>query len=190
MTDLDGYPGDMDGLERLTDRDIERILAGDETRPADEAWIAIVDAVRVAAQAQVDPYVAARHVATAVTAATEVADLAARPREPVPNRTSWRRRTVFAGLLSTLAGKIAVAGAGVALAAAGAGAAGVLPGPAQDFVDDAVFGREVEPAGSQVKVRVRVEAQDPAAAGKRVRTEGAVGDGAPGAPEETPTQSP
>jgi len=150
-------------MSDLNKKDIEALLGG---RAPDglEQMAALLARVRQEASASVDPAVASRHIAAAANAVRET---------PVPSpvpvsttRRTWRRRTVFAGLLSTIFGKVFMGAVALAAVTAGAGAAGVLPDPVQGFVDgneeihrianeireQAVL-HEQEPAGDQVHLR-------------------------------------
>lgn len=119
-------------MSGLSKRDIEALLGG---RGPDglEQLAGLIERVRQEASAPVDPAVASRHIAAAAIAARQT---------PVPTpapvstaRRTWRRRTVFAGVLSTIFGKLFMGAVALAAVTAGAGAAGVLPDPVQGFID-------------------------------------------------------
>ncbi|MCB2224965.1 MAG: hypothetical protein KQH83_12415, partial [Actinobacteria bacterium] len=105
-----------------------------------DTWAGFLDDLQAMAAAPGDE-VAAVHVAAA--AAAVPSDPAATPGAARPTAPLWRRRTVFTGLFSTIIGKVLAGTMAVAAATAGVGAAGALPDPMQDFMDDHVFQREL-----------------------------------------------
>jgi hypothetical protein len=118
-------------MSDLNTPDVEALLGG--RAPSELGPLAaLVDRLRREASFPADPAMTERHVAAAAAAAREGAVLDTAP--GVPTRRLWRRRTVFAGLLSTIAGKIVIGVVAVAAAMAGAGAAGVLPDPMNPLV--------------------------------------------------------
>ncbi|HSQ38000.1 MAG TPA: hypothetical protein VLS92_08930 [Acidimicrobiia bacterium] len=119
-------------MSGLHEQDIEALLGG-RAPGGLEHLAALVERVRREADLPVEPATARQHVIAAAAAAWE--NPASLPTLEAPGRPTWRRRTVFAGLLSTIFGKIFLGAVAVAAATAGAGAAGVLPDPIQGFVE-------------------------------------------------------
>jgi hypothetical protein len=119
-------------MSGLHEQDIEALLGG-RAPGGLEHLAALVGRVKREADLPIDPAKARQHVIAAATAARENPAPASSPESS--GRPTWRRRTVFAGLLSTIFGKILLGAVAVAAATAGAGAAGVLPDPIQGFVE-------------------------------------------------------
>jgi len=119
-------------MSGLHEQDIEALLGG-RAPGGLEHLAALVERVRREADLPVEPTTARQHVMAAAAAARE--NPAPVPTLEAPGRPTWRRRTVFAGLLSTAFGKIFLGAVAVAAATAGAGAADVLPDPIQGFVE-------------------------------------------------------
>ncbi|MCJ7725534.1 MAG: hypothetical protein MUP76_04000, partial [Acidimicrobiia bacterium] len=120
-----------------------------------EQWESFVRDVRKMTQAP-STETAADHISAAAEAARTAPVIGpAAVRSTVPRS---RRRTVFASLISTLIGKILIGSMAVAAATAGVGAAGALPDPVQDFVDDHVFQREH--LGTQQLDQIRVHTNE------------------------------
>ena len=118
-------------MSDLNDRDVEALLGGRAPEGL-EPLAALVERLRREACLPADPAVARQHMAAAAAASREAPVPMMVPGSPT--RRLWRRRTVFAGLLSTIIGKIFVGAVALAAATAGAGAAGVLPDPVEKFL--------------------------------------------------------
>jgi hypothetical protein len=132
---------------KLSDQDIDRLLAGRAPRggnKADQELAAFTRAVRAAFVEAPSPGIERSHLAAAMEVSrlnTDKGDPVARPASkahgPDPQASGlpkWRRRTVLSSLFASLFAKIAGAVV-VALAATGAlAAAGALPAPAQQAV--------------------------------------------------------
>ena len=130
-------------MSGMHDRDIELLLGG---RAPDglENLSVLVRRVRREASLSVDPAMAREHISAAAAAVHETPTPVAAPGSPA--RHTWRRRTVFAGLFSTIIGKILVGAAALATVAAGAGATGAFPDPVDRF-----FGVDNEPVREQIQ---------------------------------------
>ena len=144
----------MSDFDHLSDHDIEALLGG-SAAPGHEGWSAVVDRIRREAAAPIDPATAEAQVTRAARVAAGTP--AQSPRRRRTSRTTWRRRTVFTGLLSTLIGKLIVGTAAVAIAAAGAGAAGVLPDPLETFMEQNLIG---EDAADEITKQIRIRQQE------------------------------
>jgi len=134
----DGYEGVEREFvsRRLTDQDVEALLAGDigQERPDLAALDEALTDWRgsVLQPVAIDPAIAARHIAAAAAMAGSAAAGDIAPEAAGPARS--RVRTIVKGALSGLTAKILL-GTAVALAATGgAAAAGILPAPVQDAV--------------------------------------------------------
>ncbi|MFH1329748.1 MAG: hypothetical protein ABIJ48_03700 [Actinomycetota bacterium] len=134
-------------MSDLNKRDVEALLGG-RTPEGLEPLAALVERLRREASLSVDPATAKQHVAVAAAASREAPVPATVPGSTV--RPLWRRRTVFAGLLSTIFGKVFAGAVALAAATAGAGTAGVLPDPVQEFFDGS---HEIERLVEQVRLQ-------------------------------------
>ncbi len=145
----------MSNFEPLSDEDVEALLTGRET-PGLAAWAGVIERIRQEATASVDTETAGTHVLRAAEAAASLP-----AQSPVPSRRSpatWRRRTVFAGLFSTLIGKIVIGVAAVAAATAGAGAANILPEPVDNFIEHNFVGQdELDKVEAQIREQARIQ---------------------------------
>ena len=174
MKPSDGYHGDMSGYERLTDAEIEALLTGD-TPEGLESIGGLIAEIRSLEDDGVDEAVAQRHITAAAELARSTTTTgvtgASRSAAPAGTRTRRRKRTVFAGITSTIAGKI-LTGAVAAVAATGtAAAAGVLPEPIQDVVDDKVIVVEEIQEMKRVREQARIQLEDPAGDPAEVQTQ-------------------
>lgn len=137
----------MGTFSRLSDQDVEKILAGQAPGgdPLDAHLAAFTREVRATFAAPLPPEIQGTHLAAAVAAAQgapATGDPAIRPagnkaRAWASGSATWQRRTVLGGMFASLSAKIAL-GAVAAMAATGAlAAAGALPAPAQQAVSTA-----------------------------------------------------
>jgi Mg-chelatase subunit ChlI len=141
-------------MSDLNAPDVEALLGG--RAPSELGPLAaLVDRLRREASFPADPAMTEWHVAAAAAAAREGTVLDMAP--DVPTRRLWRRRTVFAGLLSTIAGKIVIGVVAVAAAMAGAGATGVLPDSMNPL---ATVDQQVARLQEQVQEQVQQQDQD------------------------------
>jgi len=144
----------MKDFEPLSDKNVEALLADRET-PGLEAWAGVIKRIRQEATASVDPETAGTHVLRAAQTAVSLP-----VPSPVPSRRSpatWRRRTVFAGLFSTLIGKIVIGTAAVAAATAGVGASNILPDSVDNFIERNFVGEdELDQVETQIRERARI----------------------------------
>jgi len=144
----------MKDFEPLSDKNVEALLADRET-PGLEAWAGVIKRIRQEATASVDPETAGTHVLRAAQTAVSLP-----VSSPVPSRRSpatWRRRTVFAGLFSTLIGKIVIGTAAVAAATAGVGASNILPDSVDNFIERNFVGEdELDQVETQIRERARI----------------------------------
>jgi hypothetical protein len=153
---IDGNESVMSDFEPLSDKDVEALLAGRET-PGREAWARVIESIRQEATASVDSETARRHVSQAAQAAGSLP-----APSPVRSRRSaaWRRRTVFAGLFSTLVGKIVIGAAAIAAATTGADVANILPEPVDNFIERNFIGHdELDDVEAQIRERARIHQQ-------------------------------
>lgn len=131
----DGYTGDMPDSKHITESTILDFLEG--TGTGDERLDAVLDAMAAlppAPDAWVDLIARITAVASESASIPSVGAGASHSK-PLPPR--WRRRAVFSTVLSSVAGKIAIAGVALATTAGGLAAADSLPAPAQQAVSDA-----------------------------------------------------
>ncbi len=146
MASEDVYPNEMK-RHGLDDSTIDQLLAG-STPPGQESigLVAFVEEVRrtyLSHPPQVGPALASLLVEGLVP--TDKGDLSVRTASnatgPAPQAAGLPKRRVrkmIGAVLTTLAGKIALAGAATAATVGSLGAAGALPGPMQSFVAEKV----------------------------------------------------
>lgn len=148
MSDSDAYRDEMARLSKLSERDLDRILAGrgsaDEGDPVGDL-VGFVRSIRAAGGASPAP-VEDRHLAAIVETSrllAEKGEPAARPaskaHEPVTQAfglPKWRRKLMPAGLFASLAAKITGVALAATVATGGLAAAGALPDPAQEVAHD------------------------------------------------------
>jgi hypothetical protein len=141
----------------LTHRDVEELLQG-RSGVELEALVSVVEHLRLDSTASIDAAVAASHVALAAAAArsSEPAAVNGSSARRIPDPP--RRRTVFAGLFSSILVKIMIGAMALVGATVGAGAAGVLPDPVQEFVDDHLMGLDLDQ--EQVRLQDQTRLQD------------------------------
>ncbi|HEU5002932.1 MAG TPA: hypothetical protein VFW71_09150 [Actinomycetota bacterium] len=138
--------------DNLSDKDLDRLLAGktpEGADPLDRELGNFARDVRAAFCEAPDPEVERQHIAAAVAASRLTTDPAREPavvpaagpwwrRAPgASGQPKWRRRTVFSSLFASLTAKILTVALAAAAATGGLAAAGSLPGPAQQAVADA-----------------------------------------------------
>lgn len=149
MSSPDAYQGEMARLSKLSERDLDRILAGQAPADAEETGedlTAFVRALRESLEAPPGPGTEQRHLAEIVQTSQLLADKgepavrpASKAHEPAPQvfgLPKWRRKLMPAGLFATLTAKVAGVAVAAAVATGGLAAGGVLPDPAQEAVSN------------------------------------------------------
>jgi hypothetical protein len=130
----DGYRGDMSGSKRITESAILGFLEGAGTGDARlDAVLEAMAAVRPAPDRPDDLIV---RLAAVTGDGASIPPTGVRVSHSKPLSPRWRRRAVFGTILSSIAGKIAIAGLALATTTGGLAAADALPAPAQQVVSD------------------------------------------------------
>jgi len=132
----------MNDLPRLSDSDLDRILAGKAPSGGDsldKELAGFARDVQAVFMAPASPELERTHVAAAMEVArlTSTANPPAKPARRASRPVAWRRRTVFSSLFATLSAKIAGVAIAATAAAGGLAAAGALPAPVQSAVASA-----------------------------------------------------
>jgi hypothetical protein len=124
----------MPSSKRTTESAIAAYLQGEKT--GDDRLDALLDAIAAVPSApdHRDDLITRIATATGEAASTLPTGVRAPGSKPLPPR--WRRRAAFSTILSSIAGKIALAGVALASTTGGLAAADALPDPAQQIVSD------------------------------------------------------
>jgi len=138
VSDFDAYEDDMARFSKLSDQDIERLLAGKAVAGdgEHEELAAFVRTLSAFAKAP-DGATEARHLRAMMEAAraSRASDTQSRSEEPIAG-VSQRRKLVQRNPLSSLAAKLVLAGVVVLALFSGAASAGILPNGVQKPVAD------------------------------------------------------
>jgi len=139
MSDRGAYQSDMVWLSRISEAEIERVLADEYAGedPSLRALASYARDVKSRLAAAPDDATRATHL---VSMAQVTAGLDTRPAarvRPAPSRPFSRAKLVLTSLAATLIGKIALVGVALAATTGGLAATGSLPDPAQDALNKA-----------------------------------------------------
>jgi len=134
MSDMDAYESDMGWLSKLSDEEIEAVLAGDyagEDASLRDLAAFTREAKATLAAAQADVTRAA-HLAAIAEAAAEIDRAPVSAPKSAASRLLRRVRLVFSSLFASLIAKVALVGVALAATTGGLAATGSLPDPAQE----------------------------------------------------------
>lgn len=151
MTPVGGSHGEMDETPRLSDADLERLLAGKAPLGGDEApeLRQFFQDVRSRYTTEAPASVQQEHLARIVAAARAHSPQTKSPWQPAAALTSggsgdgrppWRRKIVLSSIFGSITTKILLGVVAAAAATGGLAAAGALPTPVQNAVASAAGG--------------------------------------------------
>lgn len=141
MSPTDGYDDEMARIRRLSDPDLDRLLAGDASADDEDLGelAEAIRAIKAASGTEPDRAIQARHLALM---AEDIRNLdptiaGGSPTHPAVTPSTPRRKSMLSTLFASLSAKIAAASFAAVAATGGLAAAGALPDPAQQAVADA-----------------------------------------------------